>query len=616
MTTAAGGRPVAAAVLAALALLSSAGAAVAGASSAAGSSSPAATDWRTPSEKTGLTETPRLAETAAYLKRIEAATLWIRVASFGRSGEGRDLILVIASKDRAFDPAAAARTGKPVVLLQAGIHAGEIDGKDAGLALLRDMAVTREKAALLDRVILLFMPIYNVDGHERFSAWNRINQNGPKEMGWRVTAKNLNLNRDYMKADAVETRAWLEVFNAWRPDFVIDAHVTDGADFRYDVTYGMETGPNVPAPIVAWEKEAIEGRAIPAIAAAGHLVAPYIFLRDDTDPSLGLGGATMPPRFSTSYTVLRNRPSFLIETHMLKDYPTRVRATYDTVVALIEAIGRDPGALRAAVRRADEEAARPGTTPLQFKASAEGRTVEFKGVQYRREPSAISGAMRIIYGAEPLDLQVPRYDHIETTLSVERPIAYLVPPQWTEVIDVLRAHGLELKRLAAPLTAPVAGYRLSEPKWQETPFEGRHPVTFKSESLPAGSRTFPAGTVVVPLQQRDSALAMNLLDPQGPDSFAAWGFFDAIFEQKEYAEPYVMERLAREMLDHDPALKIEFEKALADPDFAASPRKRLDFFFRRSPWWDASVGLYPVGLLTSPDLRMETRPDAGSRGIR
>jgi hypothetical protein len=248
--------------------------------------------------------------------------------------------------------------------------------------------------------------------------------------------------------------------------------------------------------------------------------------------------------------------------------------------------------------------------------TAEARMVDFKGVQYRREPSAISGAMRVIYGAEPLDLQVPRYDHIETTLAVERPIAYLVPPQWTEVIDVLRAHGLVLKRLAAPLTTPVAGYRLSEPRWQEIPFEGRHPVTFKSESLPAVSRTFPAGTVVVPLQQRDSAVAVNLLDPQGPDSLAAWGFFDAIFEQKEYAEAYVMERLAREMLDRDPALKTEFEKALADPDFAASPKKRLDFFFRRSPFWDAGIGLYPVGLLTSADVRLETRPDNGSQGIR
>jgi hypothetical protein len=518
-------------------------------------------------------------------------------------------VLVVASKDRAFEPGAAAKAGKPVVLLQAGIHAGEIDGKDAGLALLRDMAITKERSALLDQVILLFLPIYNVDGHERFSAYNRINQNGPREMGWRVTARNLNLNRDYMKADAVETRAWLRVFNAWRPDFVIDSHVTDGADFRYDVTWGMEMGPNVPPPVLDWEKTAIIGDALPAIEAAGHLVAPYIMLRDDTDPAQGLAGASLPPRFSTTYTVLRNRPSFLIETHMLKDYARRVRATYDTVAALLAAIGRDPGALRDAARRADEEAARPGSTPLVLKASDTARMVEYEGVEYRREPSAVSGAMRIVYDDAPLTLQVPRYDDIQTIIAAVRPVAYLVPPQWTDVIDVLRAHGLTLRRLTAPLTAPVDGYRLSDPRWQERPFEGRHPLTCAVERLTSQVRTFPAGTVVVPMRQRDAAVAVHLLEPQGPDSFAAWGFFDAIFEQKEYAEPYVMERLARDMLDRDPALRAEFEKALADPEFAASPRRRLDFFFRRSPYWDDTIGLYPVGLVTSADLRLDTRPD-------
>ena len=568
----------------------------------------AAGDWRTPAEATGFAETPRLAVTMDYLRRLEKGSAWIRVTSFGRSGEGRDLPLVIVSKDRVFDPAAAARRDAVVVLLQAGIHAGEIDGKDAGLMLVRDLAVTKERAALLEHVILLFMPVYNVDGHERISPYNRINQNGPRETGWRVTARNLNLNRDYMKADAVETRAWLRVFTAWRPEFTIDSHVTDGADFRYDVTYAMETGPNVPPSVAAWSREAILGRAIPALVARGHEVAPYIQLEDDTDPARGEAGLILTPRFSTGYTVLQGRPSFLIETHMLKDYATRVRATYDTVTALLEAIDHDPGALRAAVRAADDEAARPGPTALRLQVGAAGRTVDFRGVAYRREPSAVSGAMRIVYGKEPLDLQVERHDAVETALSVERPVAYLVPPEWTEAIDVLRAHGLRLERLASSWTGPVDGYRLSEPKWQERPFEGRHPVTFKAERLVGRTRTFPAGTVVVPLAQSGSAVAVNLLDPQGPDSFASWGFFDAVFEQKEYAEAYVLEALARDMLEKDQGLRTEFETALADPAFAASPRQRLDFFFRRSPYWDDTLGLDPIGIVVSPETRLPTHP--------
>jgi hypothetical protein len=598
------GRPRAAGPIVALAVALFAGA------GASALEARAADDWRTPAEKTGLLETPRLDATVAYLKRLAAASPWIRVTSFGRSGEGRDLVLVIAAKDGLFDPAAAAKSGRVTVLVQAGIHAGEIDGKDAGLALLRDIAITREKAALLDHVVLLFMPIYNVDGHERFGPWNRINQDGPKESGWRVTARNLNLNRDYMKADAVETRAWLKVYNAWRPDLLVDSHVTDGADFQYDVTYAIETGPNVPPGIAAWTNDTLLPRLLPALEARGHLVAPYVFLVDDADPGKGQTGAISEPRFSTGYTVLRNRPSFLIETHMLKDYPTRVRATYDTLVGLLEAVGRDPERLRAAVRAADAEAARPGRTPLRFKTTDKARPIEFKGYAWRREPSAVSGALKVVYGRDPVTRMVDRFDQFETTIEVERPRAYLVPPQWTEVIDVLRAHGLRLLRLAEPLSAAVGGYRLSEPKWQEAPFEGRHMVTFKSERADGVTREFPRGTVVVPLDQPDAALAVNLLDPQAPDALAAWGFFDAVFEQKEYFESYVMERMAQEMLDKDKALRADFETALADPKFAASPRLRLEFFYRRSPYWDDRVGLYPVGLVTSESTRLVTRPDA------
>src|SRR5262245_1360573 len=181
-------------------------------------------DMKTLAERTDFAETSRYEETLAYCRRLEKGSRWIRTTSFGVSPEGRELILVIASKDRAFDHDAAAKSGKAIVLIQAGIQAGEIDGKDAVMMLLRDIAVTGRYPTLLDGAIVLFMPIYNVDGHERFGPYNRINQNGPKEMGWRVTSRNLNLNRDYMKADAVETRAWLRLFTSWRPDLIVDCH--------------------------------------------------------------------------------------------------------------------------------------------------------------------------------------------------------------------------------------------------------------------------------------------------------------------------------------------------------------------------------------------------------
>ncbi|HET6373923.1 MAG TPA: M14 family metallopeptidase [Candidatus Polarisedimenticolia bacterium] len=561
----------------------------------------AAPSWLTRAERTGFIETSRYEETLADCRRLEKDSPLIHVTSFGTSPEGRDLILVIASKDRAFTPAAAAKTGKPIVLIQAGIHAGEIDGKDAGLMLLRDITTGPRLAGLLDHAIILFMPIYNVDGHERFGPYNRINQTGPKEQGWRTTSRNLNLNRDYVKADAVETRAWLKVFTSWWPDLTIDCHVTDGTDYQYDLTYGFESGPNV-APSVAWWIEAtVNDHVVPALTAGGHMPSPYIFLKDDLDPAAGLQSfGPSPPRFSTGYTVLQNRPSFLVETHMLKDYRTRVLVTYDTLVAFLEEVNRDPDALRDAVRAADALAARPGSLPLKYSQTGTKRQVPYKGVEYRREPSEVSGAMRVTYGKRPLEMMMEMTEGIALDVVIEKPSAYIVPPQWREAIEVLKAHGLKLSRLTTAVTGAFDGYRLTEPVWKSEPFEGRHQVAFKTERLKGQTRTFPAGSIVVPMDQRSSTVASHLLEPQAPDSFVSWGFFDAIFEQKEFAEAYVLETLAREMMQKDPELKAEFEKALSDPNFASSPTKRLDFFYRRSPWWDDRIGLYPVGIVPSP----------------
>ena len=568
----------------------------------------AAVTMTTKAEQTGFQETGRYEETLQFCRRLEKESPWIRTTSFGTSPEGRQLILVIASKEGFLTASAAARSGKPVVLIQAGIHAGEIDGKDAGMMLLRDIAVTRKHAALLDKAIVLFMPIYNVDGHERFGPYNRINQNGPREMGWRTTSRNLNLNRDYMKADAVETRAWLGVYTSWWPDLTIDCHVTDGTDYRYDVTYGYESGPNTPAAVGKWIKETVDTQVVPALETWGHLPSLYIFLRDDAEPASGLVNlGVSTPRFSTGYTVLQNRPSFLVETHMLKDYRTRVMATYDTLRALLEAVNRDPEALRGAVAQADAAAsAAAGKVPLQFKALTTPGKVPYKGVSYTRELSEVSGAIWIKYGKQPRDMTLDTFTGIEVTLAVDKPLAYIVPPQWHEVIDVLRAHGVKMQKLTREVTGSFDGYKLTEPAWQERPFEGRHPVKFTTTRLKGVERTFPAGSVVVPMDQRGSIVAANLLEPQGADSFASWGFFDSIMEQKEYAEAYVMEKVSRDMMARDPNLRAAFQAALADPNFAGSPTRRLDFFFQRSPWRDDRIGLYPVGLVTVPwDLPVE-----------
>ncbi|MBD0326686.1 MAG: M14 family metallopeptidase [Pyrinomonadaceae bacterium] len=561
-------------------------------------------EWQTHSEKTDYRETPRYDETVAYSQKLAAASSLIRYMSFGKSGEGRDMPLLIASEGGTFTPEAAHSANKAVVLIQACIHPGEPDGKDAGLALLRDIAITKTRPHLLDHVVILFIPIYSTDGHERFGPYTRINQNGPAESGWRGTATNLNLNRDYMKADAPETRAWLRLWNAWNPDLFIDCHVTDGADYRYNITYQYEHHENAPASVRDWMKATL-ARVVPLTEAEGNLLSSYLEFRDNRDLTKGIDSFIGLPRFATGYTPLRNRPGLLIETHMLKDYRSRVRGTYDLLRFMLEDVNRDPESLRRAVRVADEETVSRGRSydasrryPLRFELTDRAVPFQLKGVESRRELSEVSGAVRVIFGTKPVDLTVPLYDDARVTAAVAPPLYYIVPAQWTSVIDVLAAQGLHLQRLAAPATIEVESYRFSEVKWAPASFEGRVMVSYKTRPV-RERRTFNAGSVIVPLAQPSAQVALHLLEPDAPDSLVAWGFFNPIFEQKEYGEFYVLEKLAREMMAKDENLRREFEQRLvSDPKFAASASARLQFFYERSPYWDAQLNLYPVGRVT------------------
>ena len=564
-------------------------------------------EWRTHAEITDYNETPDYNDTIAFARRLAHASSAIDYSSFGNSGQGRELPLIIASETGTFTPEAAKAQAKPVVLIQACIHSGEPDGKDAGFALLRDVAITKTAAGLLNNVVLLFIPIYNTDGHERSSPYNRINQNGPKDMGWRTTSTYQNLNRDYMKADTPETRAWLKLWNEWQPDLFIDCHVTDGADYRCNITYHHEHHAGVDDAIVAWEREAFGGEVAPATEAAGNVISWYLEFIDNRDLTLGTRDFNGSPRFSTGYVPIRNRPGILIETHMLKDYRSRVIGTYDFLRAALEEANRDPERLRQLGREADERTlAMIGDSydparlfPLDFELTDEQKPFALRAFTYETDESEISGDLRVVYGREPLDLTVPMYDTFRVTRAVAPPRAYIVPVEWSEVIEVLKAHGLELHPLFEAKEIEVESYRFDNVVWPAGPFEGRHMPRFEVEQI-VHTRVFHEGSVVVPLAQPLAKVAMNLLEPEAPDSFARWGFFNAIFEEKEYGEPYVLEALAREMIAGDPSLKQEFEALVqTDAEFAASPYERLRFFHKRSPYWDPQMNLYPVGRIIS-----------------
>jgi hypothetical protein len=560
-------------------------------------------NWITPAEASRFRTTPSYANTLTYLQRLQqAAPGVIHLQTFGTTPEGRPMVAVIASGNGSFDPAAARKAGKPVVLVQAGIHPGEIEGKDAGLILLRDIAITHNYPHLLDHLVLVYIPVFSVDGHENSSPYNRINQNGPASMGFRAQSQYLNLNRDYIKADAPEMLAWLKLWQTWLPDFLIDVHTTDGADYQYDLTWYTEDPHKLDPAVSAWQHEAIVDHAIPAYEKRGHLASIYLEFKDGRDPRKGIENFGSGPRFSTGYAALQNRPALLIETHMLKSYQTRVQATVDLVELMLEQVNQHPAALLAATAKADANViARAhdaqASVPLTFKVDPQSTPFTLKGYAFTLTHSDISNSDWIQYDpSQPKTYAIENWNGLLPDLSIAPPAAYAIPVQWTAIIDKLDAHGIRYRRLDHPLTIHAEGYQLDQPKWASQPFEGHLMLRDFALHNVARDVTLPAGSVIVPMDQRAANVAINLLEPQAPDSLLQWGFLNAIFEQKEYGEPRVLERLAREMMTRDPALKAEFAKKLHnDPAFAADNNARLSFFYERSPWYAVQhIGAYPV----------------------
>ncbi len=570
-------------------------------------------DWQTFAEKTNYQKTPRYDETVSFSKKLDAASDLIVYETFGKSSEGRDLPLLIAARDETVTPESVRRSGKVIILIQAAIHSGESDGKDAGFALLRDIAITKTRLELLDNAVILFIPIYNVDGHELFSKYNRINQNGPEEMGFRANSANQNLNRDYIKADTPETVAWLKLWNDWNPDFFIDCHVTDGADFQYNITYEFAHHAEISEHLKKWMYANFEKNVVPKVEAEGNLLTHYLQFIDGGDPSKGIFTFIATPRFATGYTPLQNRNGLLIETHSVKPYKSRVRGTYDVLRYTIEEIGKNKESLFEANKKADEETVQAGKTykpsaefPLAQRTGNFSRPFEFKGLEINFKDSEISGTKQIVYGTKPIDLTIPQFDFATIEKSVAPPLYYVIPPQWIDVIERLDYHGIKYERLNAAREFEVESYRFDEPKWANAPFEGRITLSFKSVPIKE-KRTFAKNSVIVPTAQKNAKVAIHWLEPDSPDSALYWGFFNAIFEQKEYGESYIMEDIAAKMLAADEKLQKEFAEKLKDKEFAENPRARMRFFYERSPYFDKRIGIYPVGRIVSEQIDLRPK---------
>ena len=549
--------------------------------------------WITPAEAAQFDETPSYDTTRAWLEKLVATSPLLKIELFGRSAQGRDLYLVRASK-----PGPAK---KPIVLAQAGIHAGEIDGKDAGLMLLRDIAL-RGKDHLLDKADFLFVPIFNADGHERTSRFSRPNQRGPANQGWRTTAQNLNLNRDYLKADTPEMRAMIGLLRATQPSLYLDLHVTDGIDYQYDVTYmfpGWDGRYAHSAAIGQWLDRHYRPAVDAALSRAGHIPGPYVDAIDGRKPLTGIRFFADQPRYSTGYADLARIPSVLVELHSLKPYRQRVLGTYVMLEESLRLVGQEGAQITAAI--AADRASRPATEVLSWKDLKKPSAVvpDFKGVAYTSYRSAASGGLEVRWLGRPVIQRIPVWTQMPDKV-VDLPAAWWVPATKPDLIALLRLHGIELEAIDTARTMTLDMVHLSGAQTQAAD-EGHIPLKVSGFSHALRQESFPAGSVRVPSDQPLGLLAAAMLEPEGGDSLLQWNFFPEILMRTEYIEGYAIAPLAERMLASDPALRKAFEAKLRkDKKFAADPDARLGWFYERTPYYDERYLLYPIGRELKP----------------
>ncbi len=554
----------------------------------------------TTAEKSGFKKTARFEEVIRLCNEFQKAyPKAVNCIEFGRTPENRPMLALIASHSGALNSKTAKARKIPVLLIQGGIHAGEIDGKDAGFLALRDELNKPIEKSWLKHQTLIFVPVFNVDGHERFAAWNRPNQRGPEEMGWRTTAQNFNLNRDYAKADTPEMQAMLRLVNEWDPIAYVDLHVTDGAKFQHDVAISVE-------PVNAGDTElrkaglAMKNAVLTELKSKGSQpLGFYPSFNTYDDPSSGFNDGVAPPRFSTGYFYLRNRFGILVETHSWRDYPTRVRITRNTIDAMLRLTAEHGQHWRALAGEADARSSNKvgQKEALDYTVSEKIRTIDFLGYEYTRTASDISGQLMTRYDeTKPQVWKLPLRDVIIVGQHETIPAAYIVPPAYANLVsEKLKQHGINYQIMDKAISkAAVQTFRADTTKQGAQSVEGHQRLILTGEwkSEPGEIKQ---GSLYVPLNQAKSKLVMALFEVKAPDSLLAWGLFNNAFEQKEYMEEYVAEEVAEEMLAKDPALAAAFKKKVAeDAEFAKDPQARLNFFYRLHSSWDEEFNKYPV----------------------
>lgn len=539
-------------------------------------------------------ETPAYDELISWWKMMDTKFPQINMRTMGPSDAGFPLHLITVSNDKDFDFASLRKKNKSIILINNGIHPGEPDGIDATMLLVRDIATGKKK--LPDNIVLAIIPVYNIGGILNRSAFFRVDQNGPKEFGFRGNSQNLDLNRDFIKCDSKEAKSFAEIFHLCDPDVFVDNHVSNGADYQHVMTLLTSQHSKLGGVMGEFLNKKFEPALYSLMKGKGYDLVPYVSFGGNT-PDAGMQAFFDGPRYSTGYATLWHTFSFMPETHMLKSYEQRVRSTYALEESFIEFTSKNSEEIK--TLREKTKAAVKSQTDFALSWSvdrSQSGEVTFKGYEAGRKPSDISGQPRLYYDrTKPYEKQVKYFNSFAAKANAKKPAAYIIPKGWWKIIDLLKLNKIDMRPLSRDTTIEVEVYRIEDYQTAARPYEMHHMNSSVKLSTSMQQVKFSKGDFFIPMNQVGNRFLMETLEPQADDSYFTWNYFDGILGQKEGYSTYAYEDIAFEYLKQHPELKTKLDdKKAADSGFAKNGSAQLDFVFKNSPYYEVPHMRYPI----------------------
>lgn len=483
---------------------------------------------------------------------------------------------------------------KPALLINNAIHPGEPCGVQASIKLAEE--ILSQRPELLDHVNIAIIPMYNIGGALNRSCCTRANQDGPVEQGFRGNAQHLDLNRDFIKADSRNAAAFHKIFHKVKPALFVDTHTTNGADYPYNMTLIHSQLDMIDASLAAEHGEKLVPHMYTAMAKSGHAMGPYMDLIGQT-PEEGIIDFPDWPRYSTGYAALFNCFGFTTEAHMLKPFQTRVEATFSFLDILTRYAAEHASEIKAAKANADKATMLESRLALDFELDTlQLDSFYFKGYEAIFETSKVTGLQRLRYDREQTwEKYIKHLRNYQPKDFVRIPEYYYLPQSAYEVVERMQANGIKMEPLAADMTVLLDVYYITDFETVDEPYEGHYlhsDVETQSEQMEVALHK---GDFRISTQQPGLRYIVQTLEPRAADSFFAWGYFDAVLQQKEWFSPYVFEDIAEEVLANDAQLRQDFQTLREeDPDFAQNMWAQLIYVYRHSDYYEEEHKRYPV----------------------